>query len=140
MREAEIYRILKKHSKEIDNAIGFNFRLFANAILDLAIYRETWDEILYSRKRFIWFTILEIFRPLKAQDYFTKLYSEKKYNRLNDEKKKLQAQVDAKLAKKEAQCSDSVKKPETPKDDSQKEIIVPSKKILGADGRPIQNK
>ena len=137
MRENTIYHILNAHKKEIEKAVSFNFRLFANAILDLAIHRETYECILYNRKRLIWFIILWIFKPIKAQDYFARLYSENKYRRLEEEKKNLQAQVDAK--KKEAACSGQ-KKDETPKADLQKEILTPSKQILGADGRPIQSK
>jgi len=137
MREATIYNILNTHKKEIQNAVSFNFRLFANAILDLVIYRETCECIIYKRSRLLWFIILSIFSPIKAQDYFTRLYSENKYRRLEEEKKNLQAQVDAK--KKEETCSGQ-KKDETLKADSQKEILTPNKQILGADGRPIQSK
>lgn len=134
MREATIYHILNQHKKQIEQAVGFNFKLFANAILDLAIYRETCECILYNRKRLVWFIILNIFKPVKAPNYFARLYSENKYRRLEEEKKNLQARVD-----KEAKCSGQ-KKEETPKADLQKEILMPNTQILGADGRPIQNK
>lgn len=106
MRESEIYRILEKHSSGLNQMIGFNFRLFAQAILDLAIYRETWDEIVYNKKQLIWFIILNIFRPSKAKDYFAELYNAKKVKRLEDEKKNLQEKVAAKEEKSNAKASD----------------------------------
>ena len=137
MRESTVYNILNMHKKQIEQAVSFHFRLFGNAILDLAIYRETWECIVYSRKRLIWFIFLGIVKPIWAQDYFARLYSDNKCRRLEEEKKNLQAQVDAK--KKEETCSGQ-KKEEIPKAGLQKEILTPNKQILGTDGRPIQSK
>ena len=135
MRESEVYRILEKHSKEITQAVGLNFRLFAQAILDIAIYREAWDEIIYHRHKFIWLTILNIFSPKSAKKYFSEVYNDKKLRRLQEEADTLKKKV------KEASCSGQKNNPETNKGDSQdQEIIVPSKTIVDANNRPLSSK
>lgn len=135
MRESEIYRILKTYNKEITQSVGMNFRMFAQAILDLAIYRETWDEIVFNKKRLIWVIILIIFKPIKANEYFAKLYNEKKFKRLDDEKKELEA----KLKAKEAACSGQ-KTNETSMADSKKGIVLPKSKIVDTYGKPLSSK
>ncbi len=138
MRESEIYRILRTYNKEITKTVGANFQLFAQAIIDLSIYRETWDEIIFDKRRLVWFGILNIFSRRKAKVYFAKLYRDKKLKRLQDEAKELQEKLKAQKAK-EAECSGQ-KINETKTDGSQEEIIVPNKTIVDANNRPLSSK
>jgi hypothetical protein len=78
MRESEIYNILSKFQAQMHVNIGRNWATFANGLLDLAIYRETWEQIIYSKKRLCWFIILYLMGGTNAQDYFAELFRENK--------------------------------------------------------------
>lgn len=85
MRESTIYNMLNEHKKKIGQIIGSNLNIFAHGILDLAIYRETWEAIIFNRKRLFWFIILWLWKPIKAQDYFTKIYTKIKATKFTKE-------------------------------------------------------
>jgi len=127
MRDGTILQKIAENNKAVIHLVNSRMGDLMMQLLDYKIYLETIESIIYSRWSVLKFLLLLIFMPNTAKLMFAEKYTDVKVKHIN-------------AMKEELKCSDSSKKAGTLKEDSPKEILVPNKKILGADGRPLSSK
>lgn len=136
MRDGTIKSLIVNNMQKIYNLCHQENTVAMRQMIETKVKIDTVIEIAVTKMKLIKMLFFMVFSKKKAWEYFNKEYQ----INLDEMRAAAHKLLEAQKKQKEAECSDSEKKEETPKEDSPKEILLPSKQILGADGKPIQNK
>ncbi len=136
MRDGTVKNLIVSNMQKIYNLCHQENTVAMRQMIETKVKIDTVIDIAVTKTKLIKMIFLLIISKKKAWEYFNKEYQ----INLDEMRAAAHKLLEAQKKQKEAECSGSENNKETPKEDSPKEILLPNKEILGADGRPIQSK